>query len=98
MKLILSTLAAATLATGAYAGTSTKYDDIRLDTRETADVVYSAGNDIRDESLSDREADLRLDTSIYGQSGVPTFSSRSGEHTVNHTPVYGGYGPGNDSR
>ncbi|NUH63896.1 hypothetical protein HTT03_01070 [Sulfitobacter sp. S0837] len=98
MKRILSTVAAATLATGVYADTSTKYDDIRLDTRNSADVVYSVGKTIRDADLSDREADLRLDTSKYGQTGEPTFSSRNGEHTVNYTPVYGGYGPGNDSR
>ncbi|SFF02864.1 hypothetical protein SAMN04488523_11555 [Sulfitobacter brevis] len=98
MKLIIATTAAALFSTAAFADESTRYNDLRLDTSKSA-IEYSS--EIREtvvgEDRSSRAADLRLDTS--DNSGVDaSMSTRSSIQSPGEGYIYGGYGPGNDSR
>ncbi|SFD98649.1 hypothetical protein SAMN04488523_104143 [Sulfitobacter brevis] len=98
MKLIIATTAAALLSTAAFADESTRYNDLRLDTSKSAiELSGDHRETLIGEDQSTRAADLRLDTS--DDSGVDaSLSTRGSIQSPGEGYIYGGYGPGNDSR
>jgi hypothetical protein len=98
MKLFIASAAAALLGTVALADESTKYNDLRLDTSESAAVTYSdevRGTDLdgaqrgRDQIITTADDDFNADMRL---------STRNELRTNGEGYIYGGYGPGNDSR
>ncbi|MEP3741133.1 MAG: hypothetical protein ABJM89_03405 [Sulfitobacter pontiacus] len=96
MKLFIATAAATLVATASFAGQSTRYEDLRLDTSVTADVIYAEG--AGDTRPNNRAADLRLDTFGNDNHPIATFSTSGPQSSLGEGFAYGGYGPGNDSR
>jgi hypothetical protein len=98
MKLIIATTAAALMSTAAIADESTKYNDLRLDTSETAATVYA--DDLRQdvEGLSTKASDLRHSTADNEYEADTRLSTRNKISSPGQGYAYGGYGPGNDSR
>jgi hypothetical protein len=98
MKLFIATAAAALIGTAAFADTSTRYNDLRLDTSNSAQTTYSDGT--QSEALpeaSTRANDLRLSTADEDKSADGRMSTRSDVRTSGEGYIYGGFGPGNDS-
>lgn len=99
MKLILATATAALIGTVALADQSTRYYDMRLDTSKTADQVYSDEVRPTDLDAAQRGRDsLMYSTADQDQTPDATMSTRSDIRTQGEGFIYGGYGPGNDSR
>ncbi|KZY50735.1 MULTISPECIES: hypothetical protein [Sulfitobacter] len=96
MKLFIATAAATLIATASFAGQSTRYEDLRLDTSLTADVVHAA--DAGETRPNERAADLRLETFSDESAPVATFSTSGPVSSLGEGFAYGGYGAGNDSR
>ena len=98
MKLILTAAAAALIGTAALADNSSRYNDQRLDTAKTG-TELTVGNraTVLDGSISTRAADPRLNTNMDDQADV-TFATRNNAMTAGEGFLYGGFGPGNDSR
>lgn len=99
MKLTIATLAAtAVLATSAMADESQKYRDLRMDTQKTGTELTDATPEtVVSKHMSSREADMRLDTSKRDAPEV-NYSTRNDARSPGQGYIYGGYGPGNDSR
>ena len=92
MKLIMTTAAAALISTAAVADNSTRYNDIFLDTSVTAETsdVYGNNDRMRNPNASNTaDADKNRDT---------VMSTRNALRSPGEGYVYGGFGPGNDSR
>ncbi|MEW9920980.1 hypothetical protein AB2B41_15310 [Marimonas sp. MJW-29] len=99
MKLFIATAAAALISTAAVASEkSTKYYDLRLDTSKNAEVIYS--DDVRPTDLDAAQRGADQDFSTANDEITPdvTFSTRSAIRSAGEGYVYGGFGPGNDSR
>ncbi|MFG6590791.1 hypothetical protein [Sulfitobacter sp. 1A12157] len=96
MKLFIATAAATLIASASLAGQSTRYEDLRLDTSVTADVVHAA--DAGETRPNERAADLRLDTFPGARAPVATLSTSGPVGSLGEGFAYGGYGAGNDSR
>ena len=96
MKLFIAPAAATLIATASFAGQSTRYDDLRLDTSVTSGVVYAeqAGATRPNE----RAADLRLETFSDDRAPVANFSTNGLQSSLGEGFAYGGFGAGNDSR
>jgi hypothetical protein len=99
MKLIIPTAIAALISTAAVADVSTKVQDQRLDTSVSGSVATSGNREANvAEDRSTKAQDLRLQTQADGQADV-TYSSRNNDaRSPGQGYIYGGYGPGNDSR
>lgn len=98
MKLIIATTAAALFSTAAFADESTRYNDLRLDTSDSAIEYSSAVREaVVGEDRSSRAADLRLDTSDASDVDAD-MSTRGAIQSPGEGYIYGGYGKGNDSR
>jgi len=95
VKILIAATVVTLFATATYAGQSTRYDDLMLDTSAGATVVYSEGAQIH--RPDHRPADLWLDTFGHGNHPEPVLSTRN---VLSATPgfPFGGYGAGNDSR
>jgi len=97
MKLFTVTIAAAMISGAAFAEQSDRYNDLRLDTSETSTTSYAEGKqNVADPSKSQRYNDQRLRTNDREFNSDVTFSSRN--QTAGEGYIYGGFGPGNDSR
>ncbi|MEX3314602.1 hypothetical protein [Sulfitobacter sp. PS-8MA] len=98
MKLMMTTAAAALISTAAVAETSTRYNDIFLDTAINAEEVYGNNTWMRDADRSAKANDTRLNTADMNKNADTVLSSRSKLRSPGEGYVYGGYGKGNDSR
>tara|TARA_R110002049_G_scaffold29972_5_gene102158 strand:- start:30733 stop:31029 length:297 start_codon:yes stop_codon:yes gene_type:complete len=98
MKLLITTAAAALISTAAFADNSDRYNDLRLDTSVNAQTEYAEGTRTVDADASTRANDLRLDTSDADNKPDVSFSTRSDLRSAGEGYIYGGFGPGNDSR
>lgn len=96
MKLFIATAAATLIATASFAGQSTRYEDLRLDTSVTAEVVYA--EDTGATRPNERAADLRLETFTGDRAPVATFSTKAAQSSPSEGFAYGGFSSGNDSR
>lgn len=96
MKLIIATATAALISTGAvYAEKSDRYNDLRLDTSQSS-IDFSGDRRNQDADRSQRANDLRLNTAPVEK--TPDFSFSTRNKTRGEGFIYGGFGPGNDSR
>lgn len=98
MKLIIATAAAALVGTVALADQSTRYNDLRLDTAETASTVYANDRASTDLDAAQRGREGMSSTADGQYNADVTFSTRSEIRTDGEGYVYGGFGAGNDSR
>jgi len=96
MKLFTATAAATLIATAGFAGQSTRYEDLRLDTSVTATVVHA--EDAGATRPNARAADLLLDTFADDRASEATFSTNDAQSSLGDGYIYGGFGAGNDSR
>lgn len=87
MKLLFVSAVAAALSSAAFAGTSDRYNDLRLDTSSTASQSVSAPA---------KSPNAKVLTAPEASDVV--FSSRSKSRTKGEGFIYGGFGKGNDSR
>ncbi|MDF1729346.1 MAG: hypothetical protein P1U53_16520 [Sulfitobacter sp.] len=98
MKLILTTTAAALIGTLAIADESTRYNDLRLDTSNTAERSYSDGVTPTDLDAAQRGRDQLMTTTNGAATPDVTLSTRSEVRTSGEGYIYGGFGDNNDSR
>lgn len=98
MKLIIATAATALMTTAAFADESTKYNDLRLDTSESAATVYSDSLRMEEPGLSTKASDLRHSTADDDYVADTRMSTRNKISSPGQGFAYGGYGYGNDSR
>ncbi|KIN63735.1 hypothetical protein Z946_2608 [Sulfitobacter noctilucicola] len=98
MKLFITAAAATLISTAAFAENSDRYNDLMLDTSETAERVYSDGVEKNNLERAQRGADQQYTTADENKTPDVTFSTRSDITSVGESYPYGGYGPGNDSR
>jgi len=98
MKLIITTAAAALISTAAVADKSDRYNDLRLDTSKTADQVFSDQTEPTDLEGAQRGQDQAATTENAIKTPDPVLSSRNAIRSPGEGYVYGGFGPGNDSR
>ena len=98
MKLFAATAAAALVSTAALADESTRYNDLRLDTTENAETVFSDAPRSTDLDGAQRGRDQILSTADDSYDADVTFSTRSAIRTPGEGYPYGGFGKGNDSR
>ncbi|MGJ8590171.1 MAG: hypothetical protein ACSHXW_18860 [Yoonia sp.] len=99
MKLFIATATAALISTTAFADLSTREKDMRLDTSITAETTYAAGSQSKAKPEgSTRANDLRLNTANDTKQNDTSISTRSKLQSAGEGYIYGGYGPGNDSR
>ena len=96
MKLFITTAAVTLIATAGFAGNSTRYEDLRLDTSVTASVVHAEGAGAT--RPNSRPGDLRLETFARGSHPTPNLSTRSAVSSNGEGFAYGSFGEGNDSR
>jgi hypothetical protein len=100
MKLFIATAAAAALiSTTAIADLSSREKDLRLDTSINAETTYATGtqSNARPEA-STRANDLLLNTANDDKQDDLSISTRSKLQSPGEGYIYGGFGPGNDSR
>ncbi len=99
MKLFITTAAAtALISTAAFAELSSREKEMRLDTSINAESTYATGP--QSNALSEGstyENGLRLNTARDEQDNM-SMSTRSKLRSPSQYNIYGGYGPGNDSR
>ncbi|NUH65077.1 hypothetical protein HTT03_07150 [Sulfitobacter sp. S0837] len=98
MKLIMTTAAAALISTAAVAENSSRYNDIFLDTSVGAEEVYGNNTRMQDADRSVKANDIRLNTADMDKDADTVLSSRSTLRSPGEGYVYGGFGPGNDSK
>jgi len=98
MKLMIATTAAALFSTAAFAENSDRYNDMRLDTSKNADRVFSDQTNPTDLDRAQRGADQRMSTANDTKKPDVSLSTRNDLRSPGEGYIYGGYGPGNDSR
>ncbi len=100
MRLLLTTTAVALMSTAAFADQSDRYNDLRLDTSNSAVEVFSDDPNPTDLDRAQRGRDQRQSTVGFDDSYLSrsTISSRSNIRSAGEGFIYGGYGDGNDSR
>ena len=88
MKLVIASALIATLSTAAFAGTSDRYNDVRLDTAKvTTHAIKSTAKPVAKA------------TRAAPQKRFVVFSSRGNKNkTKGEGFIFGGFGKGNDSR
>ncbi len=100
MKLIMTTAAAALISTAAVADNSTRYNDIFLNTSVTAETadVYGNNDRMRNPNASTKANDIMLNTADADKNRDTVMSTRNALRSPGEGYVYGGFGPGNDSK
>lgn len=98
MKLILTTAAVALIGTSALADESTRHNDLRLDTSNKDEQIFSDPMRPTDLDSAQRGRDQRFTTAESDPRPDVSFSTRDDYRTKGEGYIYGGYGPGNDSR
>ncbi len=98
MKLLITTAAAALISTTAFADNSDRYNDLRLDTSETAQRVFSDETRTTDLDAAQRGKSQERSTADTEKENATTFSTRSTISSIGEGYPYGGSGAGNDSR
>ena len=100
MKLIMTTAAAALTSTAAVADNSTRHNDIYLDTSVNADAsdVYGNNDRMRNPHASTKSNDIMLNTADTDKNRDTVMSTRNALRSPGEGYVYGGFGPGNDSK
>lgn len=98
MKLIMTTAAAALISTAALADTSTYRQDLFLDTSIGAEKTYGDETRMLAPLESTKANDITFSTADNSFDADVVMSSRSDLRSPGEGYIYGGYGPGNDSR
>ena len=98
MKLLITTAAAALISTAAVADNSTYYNDLFLDTSVGAEAVYGDETRVLAPGESTKANDITFSTADTTFEADSVLSSRSELRSPGEGYVYGGFGPGNDSR
>ena len=98
MKLIMTTAAAALISTAALADTSTYRQDLFLDTLIGAEKTYGDEARMLAPLESTKANDITFTTANNSFDADTVMSTRSAERSPGEGYIYGGYGPGNDSR
>ena len=98
MKLIMTTAAAALISTAALADTSTYRQDLFLDTSIGAEKTYGDETRMLAPLESTKANDITFGTADNSFDADVVLSSRSDLRSPGEGYIYGGYGPGNDSR
>ncbi|MDF3383338.1 MULTISPECIES: hypothetical protein [Sulfitobacter] len=100
MKLIMTTAAAALISTAAVADNSTRHNDIFLDTSVNSDAsdVYGNSDRMRNPHASTKANDIMLNTADTDKNRDTVMSTRNALRSPGEGYVYGGFGPGNDSK
>ncbi|MEX3313777.1 hypothetical protein [Sulfitobacter sp. PS-8MA] len=98
MKLIITTAAAALISTAATADVSTYTKDLFLDTSIGAENVYSDETRVLANGESTKANDITFDTADNTFEADTVFSTSGDLRSPGEGYIYGGYGPGNDSR
>jgi hypothetical protein len=98
MKLLIATTAAALIGTIATADQSTRYNDLRLDTTVGSETTFSRGTVETDLDAAQRGREQFRTGERTTLDGDVTFSTRGTIRSEGEGYLYGGYGPGNDSR
>ncbi len=98
MKLIMTTAAAALISTAALADTSTYRQDLFLDTSIGAEKIFGDETRILAPLESTKANDITFSTADNGFDADTVMSTRSADRSPGEGYIYGGYGPGNDSR
>ena len=98
MKLFIAATAVALTATAAMADNSTRYNDMRLNTAQTADKVFSDQVQPTDIDGAQRGRDQLITMNPTPTKPDVAYSTRSEIRSPGEGYIYGGYGPGNDSR
>jgi len=97
MKLIMTT-AAALISTAALADTSTYRQDLFLDTSIGAEKIFGDETRLLAPLESTKANDITFNTADNSFDADTVMSTRSAERSPGEGYIYGGYGPGNDSR
>ena len=94
-KIAFTAATAALIGSAAYADNSTRYDDMRLDTSQSASVAPNAAS--QDERVVRGET---IPGNTAGEENIVTYSSRNAPFNPGYQNTYsaGGVGPYNDSR
>ncbi len=100
MNLILTTADAALISTAAVADNSSRYNDIFLDTSASVETndVYGNNDRMRTTGESTRANDIMLNTADTAKNDDTVLSTRNALRSPGEGYVYGGFGPGNDSK
>lgn len=98
MKLVMTTAAVALISTAAAADTSTYYNDLFLDTSIGAEEVYGDNTRILEPNESTKANDITFNTADDTIDADVVLSSKGDLRSPGEGYIYGGYGPGNDSR
>ncbi|MAM00283.1 MAG: hypothetical protein CL583_17730 [Alteromonadaceae bacterium] len=98
MKLIMTTAAAALISTAALADTSTYRSDLFLDTSIGAEKTFGDETRMLAPLESTKANDITFNTADSSFDADTVMSTRSAERSPGEGYIYGGYGPGNDSR
>mgnify|MGYP003112659418 CR=1 FL=1 len=98
MKLFITTAAAALISTAAVADNSTYYNDLFLDTSVGAEEVYGDTTRTLAPGESTKANDITFSTADSTFEADTVLSSRSDLRSPGEGFIYGGYGPGNDSK
>lgn len=98
MRLFITAITTVLLGTASFADNSSRYNDLRLDTSETLNRVYSGDSHSTDLDQAQRGRDQYRSTADELKSPDATFSSRSDAKSRGEGYLYGGWGNGNDSR
>lgn len=98
MKLVMTTAAAALISTAAAADNSTYYNDLRLDTSIGAEAVYGENTRVLEPGKSTKANDITFSTADDTFDADVVLSSKGDLRSPGEGYIYGGYGPGNDSR
>jgi hypothetical protein len=98
MKLVMTTAAAALISTAALADNSTYYNDLFLDTSVGAEEVYGDKTRVLAPGESTKANDIMFSTADASFQADTVLSSRSDLRSPGEGYIYGGFGPGNDSR
>ncbi len=98
MKLIMTTAAAALISTAALADNSTYRQDLFLNTAIGAEKTYGDETRMLAPLESTKANDITYSTADNSFDANTVMSTRSAERSPGEGYIYGGYGPGNDSR
>ena len=98
MKLIMTTAAAALISTAALADTSTYRQDLFLNTAIGVEKTYGDETRMLAPLESTKANDITYSTADNSFDADTVMSTRSAERSPGEGYIYGGYGPGNDSR
>ena len=98
MKLVVTTAAAALISTAALADTSTYRQDLFLDTSIGAEKTFGNETRMLAPLESTKANDITFSTADDTFDADVVLSSSGDLRSPGEGYIYGGYGPGNDSR